>query len=84
MDCYVCFEHVEVYMTASFGCSSTHSMCVRCYARLDLCPICRYSPIIKPPVLATKLLKNIKYPETCRNYVNTLKEIIADVNASTV
>lgn len=81
MDCYVCFEGAEVYMSASFGCSPGHAMCARCYKRLDTCPVCRYSPSLKPPVLAVKLLKNIKHPETCTNYVNTLKAFIADVTA---
>jgi hypothetical protein len=78
MDCYVCFERMEVYMSASFGCSPHHAMCARCYARLHTCPLCRYSPYLKPPVLAVKLLANIKYPETCLNYVNMLNAIIAE------
>ena len=78
MECYVCFERMEVYMSASFGCSLNHAMCARCYKWLHTCPICRYIPCLKPPILAVKLLKNIKYPETCANYVATLKEFIAE------
>jgi hypothetical protein len=76
MECYVCFERMEMYTGACFGCSLRHAMCARCYKRLRACPVCRYAPPIKPPIFAVDLLKNIKYPETCSNYVNMLKDLI--------
>jgi len=64
MECCVCLEKVDLFMSASFSteghCRKEHALCVTCYAHCVACPLCRYHPAEKPPIYAEAYLDTLR------------------------